>query len=687
MLIVSEDTSIIARVVFLMEQLDDEYDYIVVGSGAGGGPVAVNLAKAGFRVLIIEAGGDEEPPEYKVPAFHALATEHRDMAWKFYVRHYADDDRQKRDVNFLKGCEVDQAPRDGIFYPRAGTLGGCTAHHAMIFVSPHNSDWDHIAALTGDRSWKAKRMRRYFQRVECCGHLKQPWTRWLNWGRRGFNGWLPTSIADPAILLRDLVLARLVTAALQACLAMKIWSSPRGWHQFLWGLEAILDPSDLRRVGLFDRTWKWVMQRYDPNDWHRLKGGYEGPAFVPLTVGKGGRFGTRELIRETMRIRPDRLTVKLHALATRVLLDDTKRAVAVEFLERPDRYRADPAASLTGDLTATPRTVRAKYEIILAGGAFNTPQLLMLSGIGQQEHLTKHGIETKVPLPGVGRNLQDRYEIGVCYRMKRDLALLEHVMLTTDDTEYTEFRNGGYGLYATNGALLSIIKRSSRAQRDPDLYLFAIASHFSGYRPGYSERGRDKNSFTWAILKGHTGNNAGRVRLHSGDPRDPPDINFHFFDEGSDVRGDDLDCVVSGIEFVRRIAARTAGIFDEEIPGPNVRTRSELAQFVKDNAWGHHACGTCKIGADGDEFAVLDHRFQVKGTQGLRVVDASVFPRIPGFFILSAIYMIAEKASDVILDNAERHGWTPSAPGEQVCDISGSLRPAGTLPAGAVPPH
>jgi choline dehydrogenase len=317
----------------------------------------------------------------------------------------------------------------------------------------------------------------------------------------------------------------------------------------------------------------------------------------------------------------------------RVLLDEQKRAFAVEFLDHSHLYRADPAAPLTGGIAEPRRTVRAKYEVILAGGTFNTPQLLMLSGIGPPEELERHGIRPEMPLPGVGRNLQDRYEVGICYRMKRDLSLLEHVTLTTNDTEYAEFRHG-YGLYATNGARISIIKRSSHAQPDPDLCLFAIPGHFSGYRPGYSECGRDKDCFTWAILKAHTNNTAGRVRLNSIDPRDPPDINFHYFDEGTDVRGDDLDGVVSAIGFVRKITARTASLFDEEIPGETAKTRSELAQFVRGSAWGHHACGTCKIGADGDSFAVLDGRFQVRGTQGLRVVDASVIPKIPGLFYL-----------------------------------------------------
>jgi choline dehydrogenase len=108
----------------ITSDIDDEYDFVVVGSGAGGGPVAANLAKSGYRVLILEAGGQEEPLDYKVPAFHSLSSEHRGLAWKFYIQHYADQNQQRRDkLNFLDNRKVDGAIRNGIFYPRAGTLG------------------------------------------------------------------------------------------------------------------------------------------------------------------------------------------------------------------------------------------------------------------------------------------------------------------------------------------------------------------------------------------------------------------------------------------------------------------------------------------------------------------------------------------------------------------------------------
>jgi choline dehydrogenase len=630
--------------------VQDEYDYIVVGSGAGGGPVAANLAKHGFTVLLLEAGGADEPIEYSVPAFHSLASEQADLAWKYYVKHYTCEARGGRDhLNYLNGVVVDGEPRYGIFYPRAGTLGGCTAHYAMIFVSPHNSDWEHIKKITGDGSWAPRCMRRYFERVEKCGYVDEPWTGWLNCARHGYRGWLPTAISDPALLIRDGVLTRLVVAALQTCMDRGIWGI-RSWRSWICSsLASFFQPAGWRR-SLPLQLVHWLEDLLDPNDWDRVRRNLEGPALVPLATENGVRRGTRELICETMQLQPDRLSVKLNALVTRVVFDDGNRAIGIEFLDGAHMYRADPKHRRDGDLPPS-RRVRARREVILSAGAFNTPQLLMLSGIGPREELEKHGIATRVDLPGVGGNLQDRYEVGVVHKMERDFDLLKDADLDENDREFREWRNG-YGLYATNGAVISVIKKSNESCPEPDLFLFAIPGYFAGYHPGYSEKAREKNWFTWVILKAHTGNTAGQVRLKSADPWDMPIINFHYFDEGTDQRGDDVDSVVAGIEFVRQMTARSAGLFEEVIPGPEVQSRAALTQFAKDSAWGHHACGTCRIGGANDKMAVLDSRFRVRGTTGLRVVDASVFPKIPGFFIVSAIYMIAEKASDAILEDA-----------------------------------
>jgi choline dehydrogenase len=162
------------------------------------------------------------------------------------------------------------------------------------------------------------------------------------------------------------------------------------------------------------------------------------------------------------------------------------------------------------------------------------------------------------------------------------------------------------------------------------------------------------------VLKAHTNNRAGRVMLRSADPRDVPDIRFRYFDEGDDADGEDLAAVVAGVRYARSIMADLGDDVLEEIcPGPGVQTDEELARFVRDDAWGHHASCTAAMGPRGDPRAVVDSRFRVHGTRALRVVDASIFPRIPGFFIVTAVYMAAEKASAVILAEAERNGSGP----------------------------
>lgn len=150
------------------------------------------------------------------------------------------------------------------------------------------------------------------------------------------------------------------------------------------------------------------------------------------------------------------------------------------------------------------------------------------------------------------------------------------------------------------------------------------------------------------------------MTLRSSNPLDVPDINFNYFDTGTtdnDADVKDLDSLVQAIKVSREANQRYydydilgGSNFTEHLPGSNIQSDEELAQYVKDNAWGHHACCTAPIGASGDSDAVLDSKFRVQGIDGLRVVDASVFPRIPGIFIQAPIFMIAEKAADVMMN-------------------------------------
>jgi choline dehydrogenase len=630
---------------------DTTYDYIVVGSGAGGGPLAANLAQSGFKVLLLEAGGDPCSEDelgrymYEVPIFHGLSTEYKECAWDYFVRHYTETEQQKKDSKYV-------AEKDGVWYPRAGTLGGCTAHNAMITVVPQDSDWNYIAELTGDESWRPEKMRHYFARLENCKYVPNPQSLkgiaegllssiaeliehredWRDWAHgHGFDGWLPTCEADPKLVLKDPDLVLLLLKAVREAL-----------------VEHTGNP--------FIRT----LTRFDPNDSRNASESPEGLAFTPLAVEHGKRVGPREFLLRVKQAHPENLTIQMRSLATRILFAGTK-AIGVEYMEGASLYAADPRF-IEGQ-TLPRRQVLAEREVILCGGAFNSPQLLMLSGIGPKAELEALDIPVVADLPGVGMNLQDRYEVGVVSDFSEDFALLTGATFAppsadaSADADFTQWSGQGTGVYASNGSLIGIIKRSSKDKLDPDLYIFGLPGFFRGYVPGYSkEFERFHNRFTWAILKARTNNTAGQVSLKSANPCDTPRIEFHYFSEGNDATGEDLDAVVAGVEFVRAMneKLRALGLIKtEQIPGSD-KTGEELRTFIRDEAWGHHASCTNKIGADDDVMAVLDSQFRVKKTQGLRVVDASVFPRIPGYFIVTAVYMISEKAFDVIVADSRK---------------------------------
>ncbi|HUF79057.1 MAG TPA: GMC family oxidoreductase [Thermoanaerobaculia bacterium] len=619
-----------------------QYEYVVVGSGAGGGTVAARLAEQGHTVLLLEAGGDPlkleggDPPypdqnrlpdDYRVPVFHAFASENDAMSWDFFVRHYADDELQKKDEKYREFWDGQRV--DGVLYPRAGTLGGCTAHNAQITVYPHNEDWDSLALSTGDSSWSATNMRKYFQRLENCHH-RPAWRLLsklgLNPTRHGFNGWLQTEKAIPlAQVKRDKKLSEVIAESVEAEI-----------------------PS---AGGSLSQRVKWqVHGKLDPNDWRLVEDNATGLRYPPLATRNHERTGTRERVLDVARRFPDRLTIELDALAARVIFEgDDNRAVGVEYLKGARLYRAhkDPRTD-----AGERREVRVSREVILAGGAYNTPQLLLLSGVGPRPELEKHGIPVRVELPGVGSNLQDRYEVGVVNRMDFSAWwVLEGAKFAAGDPQYEMWSTKRQGVYTTNGAVLAVIKRSLEERPLPDLFVFALLGLFKGYFPGYSKLFKENlNYLTWAILKAHTNNSAGVVRLRSTDPRDVPQVNFHYFEEGNDRKGEDVQSVVEGIKFVRKLTKKLRAqglIAEEELPGDAVQSDQELADFVRHNAWGHHASCSCPIGLP-DRGGVVDGDFRVHGTENLRIVDASVFPKIPGFFIVSSVYTIGEKAADVI---------------------------------------
>jgi choline dehydrogenase len=403
----------------------EEYDYIVVGSGPGGGPVAANLARQGHKVLLVEAGDDQGQNIFaKIPTLFGNFEEDTAQRWDFFVKHYDDPGQAAKDPKMTwetpdGGIFVGTSPPDGskqlgIYYPRAGTLGGCAAHNALVGVLPPAADWDHIAEITSDKSWEYENIRPLFERLERNRYLP-PGTL-----AHGFHGYLETNHAHPSTI-------EAAKPIIDSALAVQGQSD---------GINPDINPS-------FP---------------HEEEGVYR-PA---MTMSKHGRRSSaRDYLVATVNAKDshgDRrypLTISTHSLATRVIFNEAcegrkPKAVGVEILQGKSLYKADPRSN--PKVAGVKKTVYASKEVIVAGGVFNTPQLLQLSGIGPKEDLQKLGIEVLVDLPGVGNNLQDNYEFGVIGKTPTSLSpLARSTGLTAGDPllkEWIETESGGP--YASN---------------------------------------------------------------------------------------------------------------------------------------------------------------------------------------------------------------------------------------------
>jgi len=622
-------------------------------------------------VLLIDAGDDQgNSILQQVPALQLQSTQDPAQRWDYFVHHYADNTRQEKDSKFVWRTPdggtfvntpgVNTAPPAGstplgILYPRAGTLGGCAGHNAMITIYPHKSDWANIASITGDSSWAPDNMRTYFERLERNRYLPNGIVG------HGFDGWLETSLTDLDLVVEDRKLISLVVAAATAMgksLLGIIVTTVTGLGEVLTQDINADTPSRDQQQDLYQ---------------------------VPLTVGDTSvkRTGPRDFIMDPVNAvnsdgsRKFVLDISLNTLVTKVRFDtsgSTPKAVGVDFLTGNSLYRADPRSG--GAPAGTPGSVNASREVILSAGAFNTPQLLKLSGVGPADELKSLSIPVLVDLPGVGTNLQDRYETSLVGKTTSDFVVTSKCtfLRTQPDPCLVQYQTAllpkgpgllSKGIYTSNGIAVAMVRKSSAAAATdpPDLLISGAPAFFSGYYPGYDKFGlSDARHWAWIVLKAHSRNNAGTVKLRSTDPRDTPIINFNYFDTGTTAGGADeldLQAVYEAMQFSRKIfdvLVPLDGAFTEVWPDPlssvNASTEAGMKDFIRNEAWGHHASCTCPIGADGDPNAVLDSKFRVRGTTGLRVVDASVFPKIPGFYIAVPIYMISEKAADSILADA-----------------------------------
>jgi choline dehydrogenase/4-pyridoxate dehydrogenase len=332
----------------------------------------------------------------------------------------------------------------------------------------------------------------------------------------------------------------------------------------------------------------------------------------------------------------ENLTVATGALVTRIILDG-KRATGVAF-----------------EQGGASSTAYAGREVILAAGVINSPQLLMLSGIGDPDELRSYGIAVVAPLKGVGRNLQDHISAGITWRRTEPGPLHAKMRLDRIAVDLAKTYFFGSGLSADlPGGVMAFLKSPLAAELPDVQLLFAAAPQAATpYLPPFTRPYADSFGCRAVVLRPES---RGRIELVSADPRQAVRIRQNFL-----ATDKDWATLRAGLRMVREVGKQAPlrpFVAGEVLPG--VASTSDEALDAHIRATGisvHHPLGTCKMGTEEDDMAVVDGEFRVFGIDGLRVVDASVMPDLVGGNINAPVIMIAEKAADLI------RGREPLAP-------------------------
>jgi 4-pyridoxate dehydrogenase len=349
---------------------------------------------------------------------------------------------------------------------------------------------------------------------------------------------------------------------------------------------------------------------------------------LQMTIGKGRRSSTATAYLRPALKRPN-LTVKVLALATQILIE-AGRAVGVEYRQIGET-----------------RTARARRELILSGGVINTPQLLMLSGVGDPDELQRHGIPVMAPIIGVGRNLQDHVSVILMYHRREPgpfLAMMRYDRIARELGK-AYFFGKGFAADVPGGGVAFLKSRAGLAL--PDIQMLLTAAPLGAWPYLRPFKAPFTDGFACRIVILHP-ESRGRVTLESRDPGAHPRILQRFLATDADWHA-----VRAGVHMARELAAQPSMqrfIAREFSPGSDQRSDAEIDAHIRGTAITvHHPAGTCKMGNAADELAVVDTELKVRGIDALRVVDASVMPDLVSGNINAAVVMIAERAADLIL--------------------------------------
>lgn len=351
----------------------------------------------------------------------------------------------------------------------------------------------------------------------------------------------------------------------------------------------------------------------------------EGFGRLQMTISNGRRASTASAYLRPALKRPN-LTVLTEAMATRIVMEGT-RATGVTISHR-------------GQL----KTVVARREVLLAGGVINTPQLLMLSGVGAAEELAAHGIETLVDLPAVGKNLQDHVSVILMYRRREPGPFLKKMRADRIGLDFARTYLTGKGFSGdVPGGVVAFLK-SGPERPLPDVQLLFTAAPLAAWPYFAPFKAPFPDGFATRVVATQP-ESRGSVKLASADPTRAPLIHQNFL-----ASPKDWESLRAGFRVARDLASQKSMqpfIQAEFFPGPKCQSDDEIDEHIRQTSITvHHPAGTCRMGSD--DASVVDPELRLRGVAGLRVVDASVMPDLVCGNINAAVIMIAEKAADLI---------------------------------------
>jgi choline dehydrogenase len=524
------------------------WDFIIVGAGSAGCVLANRLsADPGNKVLLLEAGGDDNHIRFKVPALGPFECAGNPKADWMYV---TEPDPSR--FNRVELCA------------RGKVIGGSGSINGTVYVRGNRGDYDHWAQL-GNRGWSYDELLPHFHRIE----RHQTGVS----GVYGQNGAV--------------------------------------------SIEETRGPHPLARVFL-----EALAELGTPTNPNYNGESQVGGAIAHVTQQRGWRFSSARGYLDPIKNRAN-LKIVTGALVHRIVFEG-KRAAGVEF-----------------EVGGVRQIEHARGEIVISGGAINSPKLLMLSGISAPGRLAELGIPTVVANAAVGQNLHDHPAIGV-------KALVNVPTASTDYNLLGKLKHGLRFALFGSGQATYIMPAIAFVKSRPDLEYPDLQYHFAAFGLDITPEGPkliDKPVITLAPNINRS-RSRGQLDLRSANPMDPPKIQTNMLSDPHDV-----ETLVAAGKLTREILATKAFapyVVSEYAPGPKVQTDDEWADYAREIAWSSfHPCGTCKMGVD--DRAVVDPELRVIGVEGLRVADASIIPQIPSGNLHAICMAIGEKASSMIL--------------------------------------